>query len=888
MGKAYKRLLCIFLSLMLVSGSVFTMDLLQVDAGSYTILFEDKFDSYVPAFVSGSSTLYDFTALKQNGWGSRNNTSFRLCAQYAHDGALRVPTGAADVTDMVTSNTEASSNWENYAVECDVTFNATSQSVTSGDYTWAYISGRETAAANSGYSIALGAMNDGKIRYVRLCKDGKDVKSAEYDTGFEAKNYASADRIPAGTTVRVKLEFDGQSVTGYLNGTKVVSLTVGEGNVTAGYAGLHTKFAPSETNQSNGTSVGGVDVNFDNFIVSQTVKIDYPEGCYYFSDFSSAYTLQQEGWVGSGVKDSDALKLPAGGAAYLANASGASTWQDYIVEADAKIVSGTATEGYASIVARSTDTTKNGYEFRMVYSSEGTSLVLYKRGGRNNPLATYHINFEVDTYHKLTMAVCENNIMCWFDDIWVFDYVDTDQPYLEGYTGIRSPGANTNLDSVYDNYAVRTYVEPTVTYPKGYLYYNDFALAKKLQRQGWHSNGNNADGTMVITGVAFNYLTNVENSVNWTDYVVEADVMLQGEGNTSIVARSSDTSRDGYEYRLVDDGTRTYLQLYKRGVSGGRINKEIYTMNISVIPGELNHMKMVVKGSNLICYFNGVKLFDVTDPEAYLSGYTGVRSVAAATNSVYDNYVVREILDTDIVTTPTLQKPTGDIWFYDDFTGEDSFSDRGWNSDDVEVYNSAVKLSGRLVVDGIQEAKKWTDYEVEAQVYIDKAAGLLGTSTIGWASVCARTVNSNTGYEFGIITPNDAIPYLRLYNRTTKENIAVDKTVPIHEGNHKLTMACMGNVITCYLDDALIFTAQDDSAQEGYAAIRSSGYPTYYNYFVVRTVTERFASLPETDRFVSPATGDAFSGVMTVSLIVFLASAVGMAGTILFYRKKRS
>lgn len=840
--------------------------------------------------------LYDNGPLKNKGWQASSNGNLRLYASYADKGVFKIPTKTTKPVNMVLGNYAAAKNWKNYTVEADIAFNSDNVEAAYSKYTWAYVSGRETGVSDTGWSLGLGATYEGQVRYVRLLKNGVEIDAEQYDDAFGAINYGTADRIAAGTKINVKLEFNETQVVGYLNGTKVVAATMASTDVVSGYAGIHTKAADNEG--------GGVDITFDNFKVNEYYSIADQENYYYYNTFDSdTYTIAQEGWTGSVSKSNGTMLLPAGKNGFLTNVEGSSSWTDYIVETQVKIKSdkGAAT-GQTGIIVRSTSGTDSGYELRMRWVNNGETMDLRLRKlGASGFADTYaeNIAIELDKLYNLSIAVCDNHIMCWFGEEGqeaknIFDVYDEDNPFLSGYAGVWAASSSKYLDSEYNYFHVRPYVEPEIVPPEGYLYWNDFEKPRALNKEGWSNAGTKTDGVWVLEKEdgenAYNYLTGISGSAEWTDYVVEADVMLpEGDGlaYSSIAARVSRVASDGYEFRIVREDGKTYLELYKRGISGGKINGEDYTMDMPIIANEMNHMKMVVQGSRVLCYFNGMKVFDVIDTygdgKVYDKGFVGVMTPRTGTNNThYDNFAVREVLETDIVEEEGLQKPDGNVWFYDDFTDDNAFTDRGWNTDVVEVYNSTVNLNGRMLIDGIEGAENWTDYEVEGIVYVDKEAGAIGDVTLGMACVCARTAGSNA-YEFGILTPEDSKPYLRLYDRYTGKVLAQDTSKVISDGDHKITMVCAGNTISCYLDDEFVFSAQSDSASAGFASIRSSGFPTYWKSVTVRAVMPRNALvLPQV---TSPATGDTRGTVMRVSLAVFVVSAAGLLLTLGYKRK---
>ena len=841
------------------------------DRTGYTVTFDDfkvtVVTAVIPPVATETNMLFmddfhgysntDVNAMVEKGWNATSTT-----VAYNTGEAYSIPHNVN--ANLVLSHLEGANEWTAYLVEAKMKVEA--EPTTEGK-TVAGIAGRvqDPSGVKKGYDLIVyktSLAHEGA--YIRLRCDG--TKLAE----------ATIESLPTGTEFLLEMEFEGTIIKGYFNGKLVITYDTANDatKYASGYAGVRRQ------------DLTGYTVTFDDFTVSKLLDMEVPEAHYYYNDFSSDKDLVKEGWNSNStiVKKDGALYLTAGKAAYLTDVTRSARWMDYTVETDVKLVSGAANTGAAGIAVRSIDTTNSGYELKMFYENGTTGLTLCKNGQTVTTLGTYYLSFELDTFYKLTVSVCGDSIMCWFEDTLVFDHVDEEDAYLVGYTGICSLNG---LNAVFDNYAVREYVEPEIVYPEGYLYFNAFQSNKDLTLEGWRNNGTKKDGAYVLSGSAFNYLTNVEGSVEWTDYVVEADVMIHDDGTlpqyASIVARSNNIIHNGYEYRILQDETGTYLWLYKRGADGGKINGTTYKFQISITPGEYNHMKMVMNGAEIICYFNGIKYFQMTDSNPYLTGYTGLRSPTGTATQSYDNYAVREILETDLSEQSVLGKGEGEIWFYDDFSGEDALTDRGWNTDSMDIRGGAVKVYKRFYVNGIEGSEKWTDYEVSAVVRVDKQAGIIDGKNGGWAAICARSLSDLTGYEFGIVTPESSKAFLRLNDRVNAK-LTDDKSFKITEGEHILRMVCIGNEISCYYDNELVFVVQSNGSKAGYAGLRAYGYNTYYKNFTVKKATAGQQVLPGIP--IAPQTEDSTNYVMDGAKILFAFSTLGLLVTIVYMKTR--
>lgn len=1075
MKQICKRLSVIFLALTIISGSVLTTGVI-VNADTYKEIYKEDFNSYEKK-TSGSANA---NAMKANGWTAPNDTQPHMSntqGNYNTGSAYELPHNKG--ASICVANAKNASQWSDYSVQATMTLLPHKDAA---GITRAGVTGRQYVVDNNkGYDLVVvkNEVTDQGATIQLRCD--KVVLAEQTITKLEPE-----------VAFVLRLEFRGTKLYGYLDNKLMISHDTANDAVkyASGWAGIRK------------TDSKGYGVRYDDFIVSEIVPGTYPEGYLYYNDFSVSTTLAEAGFYGSSKNkiEDGVYNLNAGTYAYLREVVGSLDWNDYTVEADVKMIKeddSTITKGYAGIVARSTKSNNEGYEFRMDYNNGTKTLTLTQRikDKDNNDISTsmadpLDIDFEFNTYHKMTMTVYGDSIMCWFDGILVFDVEDTDAvKYSTGYAGIRSTGNAANLNSKIDNFSVKAYVAPEVVYPdgyfyfndfetnarlknegwrvegtktngtyvleggthnyltgvkdsdkwtdyvvesevmlndngtlpqyagivgrttsprengyelilvkedtgntvvrlykrgvssgkindkvhkvnvtwepskmntlkmvlkgadiycyyndeivfeitdnapylagyagvisasgtatstydnyavreiqladypadavypQGYLYYNDFSALRAMNKEGWRSAGDKINGAYMLEGGKYNYLTNVEGSKDWTDYVVEVDVTLYDNGEvpqyTAIAARTKNLNNEGYEFRLIkqDDGN-TVVRLYKRGVDSGKINDKVNKINVSVIPNEKHNMKMVVEGTTITCYFDGVKMFEVTDKnEPYLTGYAGVHSADGEADSSFEYFAVRQIGDADIVKDVVIKKQDGDIWFFDNFMGEESMSERGWSTDKVAIRNGAAFVTTRVVADRIQDADKWTDYEVSAIVCVDKEAGIHGTATSGATAVVARSLSAASGYEFGILTSGTSTSYLRLLDRKTGLNIGEDKTTKITAGEHELRMVCIGKEIYCYFDGSLVIAAQSDSWTAGYAGMRTANVDSYYKDFTVRKARPVTITMPPSGT-VSPVTGD--SGVNTAvvygAALVLSLSIIGFVVTSSYSRKRR-
>lgn len=788
--------------------------------------------------------------------------------------------------------------WEDYTVEADVAMIKGDSDSSKG---YAGIVARSTDGKNDGYEFRMDST--GSKKSLALAKRNgttSELGTKEWDFAFNDSH-------------KMIMTVCGDNIMCWFDGTLVFDV-VDPDVVTysRGYAGIRSTGGTENLNSK-----------VDNFSVRtyQKPTVTYPDGYLYCNDFESEARLTNEGWLNDGKKANGVYTLDGSSNNYLTGVDASKEWADYVVEADVMLHDDGTEPQYAGIVGRSTEPRGNGYEFIIVKDDGITTARLYKRGVYsgmiNSEKYQTEVTLESGQMNYLKMVLDGTDIYCYLNGELVFEVTDNDTEkvvgtrnnkqvnlalpqFLKGYAGVIS--ASGSAKSSYDNFEVREIKEsdypPAAVYPEGYLYYNDFSSVRSIDKEGWRLNGTKKDGFYILDGAddkdkiaSNNYLTKVAGSTEWTDYVVEADVVLHDNGEypqyTAIVARSTSTSNNGYELQLITKEEGTSLELRHRGK--GEENRKLEVKNISVIPNEVHSMKMVVQGATITCYFDGVKMFDVTDEiNPYLKGYAGVRSSDGTAQSSFDYFAVRKITDDDMIKDPIIKKQDGDIWFFDDFLGEESMTERGWSTDKVAIRNGSAFITTRVVADKIQDADKWTDYEVSAIVYVDKEAGIHGTATSGATAIVARSLSSTSGYEFGILTSGTSTSYLRLLDRKTGLNIGEDKTTKITAGEHELRMVCIGKEIYCYFDGSLVIAVQSDSWAAGYAGMRAANVDSYYKDFTVRKARPVTTTIRPSGT-VSPATGDAGvnSAVIYAAALMLSLSMIGLVVTATYSRKRR-
>ncbi len=828
-------------------------------------------------------------------------------AGYIANGKLTYATATSGVGFYTRAVSE-----DSYTVSVDMTVESIS-----GSAAYSVLVGAPDAKYASCYSCELGT-NSSKITYlrVRTIKANGTADTVTYPLA-KIDITPNSNRIDVGAAANIKIDVVYNTATSKT--TVTISVTSGGTERVGGSfivdGKLHGRVGLYKTH-SNGS------VSFDNLRVSAYEEPLDPN-TYFIDKFEDNKSMTDNGWSHvSGTKANGVFTLDSGKFSYTSGAKDADTWGDYAVTAKVKTgmtaVPTDDSSNIASIVARSANTANGGYEFRIGVNKDGTYYQLYKRA---NPSVAGKINgsdhkftktIDLSVAHNLKIIVMGARVLCYNGEELIFDVTDTyadGNTYSAGYAGIRAPSGTAD----YDDFTVRKITDqekqdiaaltPPAPPPEedddeelgeNMLFADDFEGTKAMNKKGWNASndtGVKADGAFTINVGTATYLTGVTDSDKWDDYVVEADIRYNSAvvaddavSVTNIVARSAKTTSSGYEFgfRCNADGT-TQLRLYKRLAKDSTLKKMEHLLPYTVLPDTYYHAKMVVLGDRIICYFNGIKVFDVIDSEAYMEGYTGIRNAGSGYTSTYDNYVVRKILTTDIVDDKRIEKLGGDIWFKDSFDGETSLTERGWSGDEAEFVNGAVSLvktTNSMYINGVKGSEKWTDYTVTATVEIDKSQGLFADQTMGATWIVARSNKTkSSGYEFGIMSYQSGKYNLRLYDRTDATDLMVLDGYNITDGAHELKMICQANVIRCYFDGELVITVTDDTNKAGYAGLRASGYVANYDNFTVSAIKgEQKLDIvsPEQNTVTSPVTGVAAVACTVVAPISFALSAIAL------------
>ena len=184
------------------------------------------------------------------------------------------------------------------------------------------------------------------------------------------------------------------------------------------------------------------------------------------------------------------------------------------------------------------------------------------------------------------------------------------------------------------------------------LFFDDFQDAPPPSRAGWTAYGGNASGSRVLRLEADQKM--IAGDAKWTDYVLEATVMLHGEqGNAGLVFRVNDPGPGTDQMRgyYVGFDTKT-LYLGKMEHNWQPLaTYDLSKLDCRVVPGVWNQIRVAVEGPRIRVWFNrmhpsadkdaGLRIEAVDSGTPIPSGAVGVRTYHVAGS--FDNFVVLPI-----------------------------------------------------------------------------------------------------------------------------------------------------------------------------------------------------------------------------------------------------
>ncbi len=641
------------------------------------------------------------------------------------------------------------------------------------------------------------------------------------------------------------------------------------------------------------------------------------ESILFQDDFNGA-TPHSDWWIsGSTSKlENGAFTLNKSNAMFVTTGT---NWADYTVQVDVTAVGTNSSTYFAGLAVRESNTSGissatsgfsskgSSYEFMLYKTTSGAmSVRLYERGGNGSlnsenikalvselGLASANLN---DTY-TLKVVAKGTSIKCYVNDVLAFDV--TDDTFTAGTVALKT----TALATKFDNFTVTTTVPDAVSsavssatqesssqvtgsdITNGQILFNDDFSAANLGSV-WTTSATGvtqSNGVLSVGSLSYAYL-NTEAAKAWANYSVEADVTPVGTNSSDtyfagITARESDVTAitagnkgKAYEFMLYKKVSGVLsVRLYERSGSNPTVNSTKKLVADLGLPSDnLNdtyRLKMTVVGNKISCYVNDILAVETTDV-TFTAGTIALKSTVLT--SIFDNVVVRAVVEEDTSSTPVTSNPTsstpvtstpvtsnptssgstssgsGKYHFEDNFNGGVLHADWAYNYGVLEggkyVINREGDGGGSNWVD-TSAAKALTNYSVDADFTFLTAVGSSAQPTMGIifrAQACAENSTSGRGYEFALLynraSGSSACPvpnkmYARLYERSGDGSLAASNTVALADvlgaGNdgindtYHLRVEVIGNRMQCYVNNTLVFDATDATFASGAFGVRS-------------------------------------------------------------------
>lgn len=399
----------------------------------------------------------------------------------------------------------------------------------------------------------------------------------------------------------------------------------------------------------------------------------------------------------------------------------------------------------------------------------------------------------------------------------------------------------------------------------GYLYQQDFSCTTEdLTTEGWNGNLKyfdiNSDGMLEAksgtTTDVYIFLNNNTETMTWSDYIFEADVVMTStriNGNEAVaqnwasifvgsqnpVIKTGNSS--GYELRLfTKDNTSYQLDLIDRNNTNAKTVSSDSLSDIKV--GNKCTLKMEVNGNSIKGYVNGECLVEMT--VSGVDNITGTVGLRAKENiSRFDNLAVYKTENN----------------YSEDFSGTtDDLTADGWNSNQIAKFaisEGMLKASKQSSGDSVYvfmnrntDATSWSNYTFETDVVM--TTGVISDSfgkSGKWAGIfvgsqSANITNTNpNGYELRLFTTDDVNYKLCLsdQNATDMPEVSSEIISGIEAGTKcRLKLEVSGNYLKGYLNDNCLVEMKVDGVTDlvGYIGLRAQGRISSFDNISVKSL----------------------------------------------------
>lgn len=338
---------------------------------------------------------------------------------------------------------ENASTLQDYTVSADVTL------TTSNKYNGIIAYGHSSGSNTYGYEFAIVS---GQFRlYRRVGASGEPLVggNANYDVIDFFDNYKVGETVRLSLTAMSNangsVSFVGRAAYEDATEGKIEKIILTHVDESPETYGLAAGTAGVRTNDTGGATV-------DNISVVRCESLQFVE------DFDNADKMKKEEyWSNTSLSLEDgAAVLTEADAAYLTGIQSATTWKDYVYEADVSMatpIDATSKTATAALVVGGTNTS-SGYEFALMHAGAKNtySVRLYDRGTPGSlDSKTYTFSFEETVKLKMVVDTTNSKLTCYANG----ELVCTADVAVTGTIGFRTTGtAGVTGGGIFDNISV--------------------------------------------------------------------------------------------------------------------------------------------------------------------------------------------------------------------------------------------------------------------------------------------------------------------------------------------------------------------------------------------------------------------------------------------------
>ena len=456
----------------------------------------------------------------------------------------------------------------------------------------------------------------------------------------------------------------------------------------------------------------------------------------------------------------------------------------------------------------------NNYYRFSVDKQNNRCMLVTKKAGTVQKLAEKNCSYTVGVPFTLTVDVIGKRLVCYMGDERLFDV--TDASHAAGKVGLYCWGNNAaRFEQVevrrpsLEAYALLLdrFAEGSI---KGWGFVNEGSTAGPAD---WeiHEGGLRQTTDIYSPPIDRDTLSKlgtqaVAGTVTWSDVIVSVRMRSVDDDTIGLLFRYGDA--DHY-YRLSMDSQRSYRRLVKN--VGGNFTL-LWEDNFAYKIGQTYELTIVAIGSTLRGYFDGVPMFVVEDGDLF-SGRIGLycwgnhdaqfsQVRVYPSNLAFNNWLLDESFDLLI----------DDRWTFIDQEGEQEAQSK-WQVTGGELRYTGKSHMGtgrrdminKLGVCALAGDTDWSDYRLSVMLRTDANVAI---------GAVFRYQDVKNYYRFAM---NPAQPYRVLTKMVNGQELTLKSNSDpiVLKREYILTIDCIGEQLTVYLDGIEVFSVMDKDISSG-------------------------------------------------------------------------